>query len=72
MASKMFHFIMSAAGAFLAISRNKTLSICTFHAVGDPPVQWLHVTGGVEWQIQQAYMLQIEILVGMSRTLILY
>jgi hypothetical protein len=66
--SKMFHFLPSAAGTFLAIFCNKTLSVHIFHAVDDTLAQWLHVTGGVQWQIQQAYIFQIEFLVSMSRT----
>ncbi|PNF25030.1 hypothetical protein B7P43_G06985 [Cryptotermes secundus] len=45
-------------------------SIHTFHAADDRLVMCLHVTGGVQWQIQQGYMLLIENLAAASRTLI--
>jgi hypothetical protein len=52
MASKMFHFLTSAAGTFLLSSYNNKHTRCfryMFHLADYIQVKWLHVTGCV-WQ----------------------
>lgn len=63
MAAKVFHLVTSSAGTFLSVSRNNECTAHSQYAVVipcyDALVQWMHVTGGVLQQLQQAHIVTV-------------